>query len=101
MKEYNHQKDYNGGTVHVVSPDRLLDQLRPYLNDKSPEFAKKLNAYTMSEQKIVLQNNLTEVLMNQLGFINLLFNVDNGAANGHFDGLFPVPLPVMEGIHYV
>ncbi len=86
-----------GGTVRVIHPERLVEQIMPYLASKDPAIRSKLKVQWNKDGTVVLKYDGESWLLPEAEFSNMLFNpIDNLLPT-----LFPIPLPSTEGMYYV
>lgn len=96
----------NYGTVKVIHPERLINQLRPYLQEQNAELSRQ---FTVKQ----LDNDVTEVSLkgdrmrlDSRAFVSLLFDPEpvpevDERLKGSVAELFPVPFPYTGGLNYV
>ncbi|WP_042146685.1 GNAT family N-acetyltransferase [Paucisalibacillus sp. EB02] len=97
LVEYSKEAESIGGTIRVINPERMLEQLMPYLQSKDPAIYNKLQIKGQGDGKIDLQYDGQRWILTVEEFSNLLFNTPGNL----IPSLFPIPLPSTEGIHYV
>jgi GNAT superfamily N-acetyltransferase len=96
----------NGGTIRVVSPERLLRQLAPYLERIDAETASRLQfAGTPSGEVVVSLSGMRERI-DPRAFNSLLFDVSplvpaDREPFRSLRGLFPIPFPYAYGLNYI
>lgn len=83
-------KRKNGGTIHIVNPNRLIQQLQPYFREKN----QKVEMQSNEDESIHLIVNQQRFSINHEEFVELFFT-------GKEKGMEPIPLPFTEGLHYV
>ncbi|WP_077297888.1 GNAT family N-acetyltransferase [Virgibacillus pantothenticus] len=93
-KKYFFQSVFNGGTIHVVRHDRLMEELTPYYRMNRVD---KLEASLLDDQRVMVNNQETTSILTQKEFVDQLFNPKHKRL---LDSL-KVPLPNTEGLEYV
>ncbi|KWX88495.1 hypothetical protein AMQ83_06415 [Paenibacillus riograndensis] len=97
----------NLGTVKIVDPVRLWQQIHPYLQQKSPEVLSGVELHSAApEGEIVLTVNGTAVHLSDMELISLFFDTQPQlelpvAIREQLKELFPVPLPYASGLNFV
>ena len=100
---YDYQTEVTQGdsTIYLVDSERLLEQLKPYLNEKAPQLAQYLHITKQAEQMHTLSYNNTTKQYTTAELIELIFNVPKETKPTELETIFPVPLPDTEGMYYV
>ncbi|WP_010094777.1 GNAT family N-acetyltransferase [Ornithinibacillus scapharcae] len=97
LTDYEAADNTIGGTINIVNPKRLIDQLYPYLRIIDPNVEETLIVDDVREGKIHVQYEDIQLTLTKQEFTNLIFNKDSNPISK----LFPIPFPSTEGIHYV
>ncbi|QGS69524.1 hypothetical protein CV093_18350 [Oceanobacillus sp. 143] len=97
LSGYEKEIKKNGGTVYIANPARLIEQLRPYLHGKGLD--QEIEVTPMNNGNVLLKIGEMEKTLSNGELVELLFGFENDFKN--LNGVFPVPLPGMEGINYV
>jgi predicted acetyltransferase len=101
------KKQRNEGTVYIVQPERLIEQLRPYLIDLHPEIGAQLQAVSHSYRQVTLRlHGFTDLTIELEEWISLLFGPmpeleANKAWKEALALLFPLPFPYTNGLNFV
>ncbi|MCL6442907.1 MAG: GNAT family N-acetyltransferase [Alicyclobacillus sp.] len=99
--------DQNQGTVYVVSAERLLTQLRPYLLDRDAEAGARLSATDLPEHGAVIDfGNGVSVRLNAEELVSFLFDVTpafplDPVVAAQRSRFFPIPIPYTISLNYV
>ncbi|MBU9723283.1 MULTISPECIES: GNAT family N-acetyltransferase [Bacillaceae] len=88
----------NGGTVHIVNPNRLIAQLMPYLGSKG--LKNDIQFQQTGENNYTINYGDNEVMLSKEEIVSLIFNFEHDL-DYQFEGVFPIPLPSTEGLFYV
>ncbi|MGX9707467.1 GNAT family N-acetyltransferase [Laceyella tengchongensis] len=101
-----HGAEQNLGTVRIVHPERLIQQLRPYLQEKHQRLGASLEVQALPNGRAELRLDGEKVILDAQAFVSLLF--DPASHTNHLQGslsvlkeLFPIPLPYAGGLNYV
>jgi GNAT superfamily N-acetyltransferase len=87
----------NQGTVYVVSPTKLIEQLKPYLDEHRKEFSAEVEK---AEQGISITTTSGEkTLLSHEEFASLLFDPDSDGVKRNQS--LSIPLPYMVGLNYI
>ncbi|OCT10561.1 hypothetical protein A8709_22180 [Paenibacillus pectinilyticus] len=104
---FPYKKMRNHGTVHIVNPERLFNELLPYLTGKAPAAAARLSLrQTLNGGAILLLDNREEATLHAEELVALFFdpqpkmNVPERLKD-QLDQLFPVPFPHAGGLNFV
>ncbi|MFD0670755.1 GNAT family N-acetyltransferase [Cohnella sp. GCM10027633] len=96
------------GTIHVVDPGRLLNQLRPYWEREHGPVPSDLHAYYDNERNVVMKSEGREYRMTGQSFVRLLFSPEQPASidspidpGDWMRRCLPVPLPNPNGLGFV
>ncbi|WP_158560963.1 GNAT family N-acetyltransferase [Paenibacillus contaminans] len=97
----------NGGTVKVISPERLLRQLLPYLQHKAGDAAGRLRFETAGNGRVLVALAERSAVLEPSAFVSLLFDpepavgIEDDKLNLALRKLFPVPFPYTYGLNYI
>ncbi|MGP4106044.1 GNAT family N-acetyltransferase [Virgibacillus sp. L01] len=94
------EAEQNGGTVHIVNPERLIEQVMPYLMEKSLAVAEKLTI-TSEDGNVILQYNESQFHLPPSDLVKMLFDFQDNAELEAMKSLLPIPLPSTIGMFYV
>lgn len=94
------------GTVFIASPQRLLEQLAPYLQAKDASAFASLSMTSKGEDSIEVTYMGKSYELTVTEFISLLFDpghpeLDQPELAEGLKALFPLPLPYDAGLNYV
>ncbi|SEP77543.1 Predicted N-acetyltransferase YhbS [Virgibacillus subterraneus] len=92
--------EQNGGTVHIVNAERLIEQVMPYLMEKNLAVVEKLTI-TSKDGNVTLQYNESQVTLLPADLVKVLFDFQVNVELGNLKTLFPIPIPSTEGLYYV
>lgn len=90
-----------GGTIYLVNAERFIDQIRPYLNESDSILAKNIRIVQKGMDKFQLFYNQSDLILTRQELTAVLFNIECALRPKELQKLFPVPLPLIEGLHYV
>ncbi|RDW20661.1 GNAT family N-acetyltransferase [Oceanobacillus chungangensis] len=94
---YKHEIKKNGGTVYIVNAGRLIEQLGPYFREKG--LTQELEVTQIEDGNVLLKIGEIEKTLTNGILVELLFGFESDIRE--LNGVFPVPLPGLEGINYV
>ncbi len=94
------------GTIHIVNPERLFQQISPYLKEKNQKRYNHLKVTLLDDGQTRINVNRESILFSPEEFIQLIFdgniNVDaDGEWKEIVNELFPIPFPYTAGLNYV
>lgn len=100
------QTDREQGTVHVVDPARLLEQLMPYLKEKDEALSKQLKVRRTEAGDAELHAGDRMQRMSPSQWVSLIFDEtpEDGIHSEVTDRLrpfFPIPFAKTDGLNYV
>ncbi|HEX7065233.1 MAG TPA: GNAT family N-acetyltransferase [Bacillales bacterium] len=106
LSSLSSKKERNFGTVKVIRAERLLEQLRPFLQMKDAKLNNQINACSVEEGRVELQIGRKRTVFSDEEFVSLLFDKEpkNDQANRidhSLASLFPIPFPYTAGLNYV
>ncbi|OPA74272.1 hypothetical protein BVG16_24405 [Paenibacillus selenitireducens] len=108
LREVPSTESQNEGTIKIVNPARLWEQLTPYLLAKDDAAARQVHIRNVDGQA-----GAADVLMNgkllrldSQALISLLFNAEPKLSeeileHSEYRALFPIPLPYAGGLHFI
>ncbi|WP_054975860.1 GNAT family N-acetyltransferase [Paenibacillus sp. A3] len=101
-----YQEEPNQGTVYVVRPERLIEQLRPYWEEAAQGRHEALRVQSAGDGRVKLEYDGLSAELDPQAFISLVFGGDEGMAEhsalrNSLKELFPVPFPFTAGLNYV
>ncbi|WP_152396813.1 GNAT family N-acetyltransferase [Paenibacillus guangzhouensis] len=106
LKDVPHEDRKCGGTLKMIRSERLLEQIRPYLVERSQEIAAAL---TVSSQEngntlIAIGEQAVEVTPEEL--MDVLFGSTAAISMEEevrtlFSNVFPIPLPFNGGLNFI
>ncbi|MFB6365366.1 hypothetical protein ACFCP7_15015 [Paenibacillus elgii] len=101
-----YQEEPNHGTVYVVRPERLIEQLRPYWEETAPGRHEALRVQSAGDGRVRLEYDGLSAELNPQAFISLVFGGNEGRAEhstlrSSLKELFPVPFPFTAGLNFV
>lgn len=106
MEPVEYCEEANDGTVHVIDPGLIIQQLTPYLLVKNETLSSMLQITRLDEDRcrIALNGPSAELTARQL--VSLLFDITpnyeaDELLKSQLSALFPVPLPYTSGLNYV
>jgi GNAT superfamily N-acetyltransferase len=96
----------NGGTIRIVRPERLIRQLRPYLQGIDPRNGGDLHIVSHEDGGASLHLFDRSVSLDQRSLASLLFDSEPDVGLDEEMGkllrpLFPIPFPYAEGLNFV
>lgn len=87
------------GSIRIINPARLIDQLRPWLMLTDESAASGLFARWHGQEELELGNETERLILSQYEAVQLLFSAKHDLQHP-FGSLFPVPLPYPGGLNY-
>lgn len=99
-------KEKNLGTVKIIRPERLVEQLRPYLETRDAKLNREFGVHSLEEDQVELQISGNRIILTSKEFVSLVFDPGsehdlNKRLNHSLDSLFPIPFPYTGGLNYV
>ncbi|SCW77337.1 Acetyltransferase (GNAT) domain-containing protein [Paenibacillus tianmuensis] len=101
-----YQEEPNHGTIYVVRPERLIEQLRPYWEETAPGRHEALRVQSAGDGRVKLEYDGLSAELAPQAFISLVFGGNEGMAEhstlrSSLKELFPVPFPFTAGLNFV
>lgn len=87
----------NAGTIYIVNPEKLLEQLNPYFQEKGLEH--ELKVEELDDDHVLFTSGTKARTLSRGELVALLFDV--GEKPDGLDVVFPIPLPGTQGMNYV
>ncbi|NQX59267.1 GNAT family N-acetyltransferase [Paenibacillus qinlingensis] len=97
----------NHGTVHIVNPERLFNELLPYLSEKAPAAASRLLIRQASEDgAVLLLDGIAMASLTAQEVVDVWFDPEAELnvpkpLKDVLNQLFPVPFPHAGGLNFV
>ncbi|SEC62002.1 GNAT family N-acetyltransferase [Paenibacillus sp. GP183] len=106
LEVVNHQDEKNSGTVYVVNPETLIEQLRPFLNEKNKASSQAFRIQNLDGGHCQITMNHSSFELEPQELVSLLFDVQpeykaEPSIKDALKMLFPIPLPYVSGLNYV
>lgn len=101
FNEYPAKELTGGGTLYVVDATKLIKQVQPYLIERNPELAKSLEIVEISDHTFKLTGKQLNITCTREELVSLFFDTKSKHRNNELQTLFPLPLPIVEGMYYV
>jgi predicted acetyltransferase len=101
LRSHSCTDEQNQGTVFIVNPERLINQLHPYINSTDSIKFKSVN-----EDYVQVNVFDKRETLHIKEFISFLFdkhteNIEVTTLQQYSKGLFPIPFPYTAGLNYV
>lgn len=120
LQDWQREQEGNQGTVYLVSPQRLIEQLRPYLEQKNAMISNQLSIRYVEDgnkDDRIGADRLTELILGEDHLIlsseqlvtlffspswreELELDISKPMQEG-LQELFPIPLPYTAGLQYI
>lgn len=98
----------NEGTVCIVNPGALIEQLRPFIAEEDEKIGKTISAVKLGDGQIEISAGEQKDVISLESFVSLVFdekisNSDNESPlfTQLRNTVFPVPCPFVGGLNYV
>ncbi|WP_219834987.1 GNAT family N-acetyltransferase [Paenibacillus sp. R14(2021)] len=97
----------NQGTLLVLDAARLIDQLRPYLEEAAPSSGSRLSARSSEDGSTVLSlPGLPDAVLTHEELVSLFFDAKPGPPlpdgwGAAAASLFPLPFPYTDGLNFI
>ena len=101
LDQHTYEEQENSGTIHIVNAARLLEQLKPYLQEKNTQVAQSLTIKTVDDNHVSLHYSGENMTLTLEELVILLFVPQEDHLLGELQTVFPIPLPHTEGMYYV
>lgn len=103
-EEFSHypvKQIQQGGTIYLANAERLIEQIRPYLKERDPFLANSIRIVQKSIDEFQLFYDQANLTLSRQELTEVLFNIKSTLRPKELQELFPIPLPLIEGIYYV
>lgn len=101
LHNHSNKQMKSSGTIHIVKPERLIQQIYPYLLEKNQLLAEKLKVETDENRNVQICLDEHTCSFDSEKLVELLFSPQTDSKYSAFSTIFPIPLPHTDGIHYV
>lgn len=101
FSKYPSKQLTQGGTIYLIDPERLINQAKPYLLEKTPDLVKDLEIISKKNDTFQLTLGQSNLLLTRKELVEFLFNVKERGTTNKWQRLFPLLLPNPDGMYYV